>query len=57
MWKHNTTDVTGKHKTILHILQGYVLFFFFWPHCEASGILVPRPGIESVPPAMEGRES
>ena len=21
-------------------------FFFFWPHCVARGILVPRPGIE-----------
>ena len=30
MWKHNTTDVTGQHKTqkILHNLQGYVPFFF-----------------------------
>ena len=27
--------------------------FFFWPHCAACGILVPRPGIEPVPPAVE----
>ena len=25
------------------------LLFFFWPHCEACGILVPRPGIEPGP--------
>ena len=27
--------------------------FFFWPHCAACGILVPRPGIEPVPRAVE----
>ena len=25
----------------------------FWPHCAACGILVPQPGIEPVPPAVE----
>ena len=31
------------------------LFFssIFWLHLEAQRILVPRPGIESVPPAVE----
>ena len=29
------------------------LFFFFWPHLTACGILVPRPGIEPMPPAVE----
>jgi len=30
-------------------------FFFLtlWPHCEACGILVPQPGVEPVPPAVE----
>lgn len=27
---------------------------FFWVCCEASRILVPQPGIETVPPAVEG---
>ena len=27
-------------------------FFFFWPLCEACGILVPQPGIEPAPPAV-----
>ena len=27
--------------------------FFFWPHGAACGILVPRPGMERVPPALE----
>ena len=30
-------------------------FFMFWPHCTAYEILVPRPGIESVPLAVEER--
>ena len=32
-----------------YILDG----FFFWSHCTACRILVPRPGIETVPPAVE----
>ena len=28
-------------------------FFFFWSPHVASGILVPQPGIEPVPPAVE----
>ena len=27
----------------------FFLFFFFWPHCVACGILVPQPGIKPVP--------
>ena len=27
-------------------------FFFFWPRRAACGILVPRPGIEPMPPAL-----
>ena len=27
-------------------------FFFFWPHWVACRVLVPRPGIEPVPPAL-----
>ena len=29
-----------------------LFFFFFWP-CVACGILVPRPGIKPIPPAVE----
>ena len=32
-----------------------MLFFFFWPSHMACGILVPRPGIEPTPPAVEER--
>ena len=28
-------------------------FFFFGPRCVAYGILVPRPGIEPMAPAVE----
>ena len=29
--------------------------FFFWPHHMVGGILVPWPGIELVPPAVEAQ--
>ena len=32
-------------------------FFFFLLHLEACGILVPWPGIEPVPPAVEAQSS
>ena len=28
-------------------------FLCFWLHCTACGILVPQPGIEPTPPALE----
>jgi len=28
-------------------------FFLFWPHHAACGILVPQPGVEPAPPALE----
>ena len=31
----------------------HCFFFFFWPHSVTWGILVPRPGIEPAPPALE----
>ena len=30
-----------------------LLFLLLWPCCAACGILVPQPGIEPTPPAME----
>ena len=30
-------------------------FLFFWPYCTACGILVPQPGTEPVPPAVEAQ--
>ena len=30
-------------------------FLFFWLHCAACGILVPRPGIEPGPSAVKAR--
>ena len=32
---------------------GPFFFFFFRPFCTAHGILVPQPGIEPAPPAVE----
>ena len=31
----------------------FVCLFVFWPYCLACGILVPQPGINPVPPALE----
>ena len=31
------------------------LFFYFWLHHAACGILIPRPGTEPMPPAVEVR--
>ena len=36
----------------------FVWFFFcfcFLLHCTACGILVPQPGMEPTPPALEGQ--
>ena len=35
--------------------EGRDFFFSFWPRCSACGILVPQPGIEPVPPAVEAQ--
>ena len=45
-----------KDETSAHIKQmGLKIVFwgFFWPHCTACRILVPGPGIEPTPPAVE----
>ena len=42
-WDHDTRFAT------------YFSFLFFWPHCVVHGILVPRPGIEPMPPAVEAQ--
>ena len=31
----------------------FPFFFFFWPYHTAGGILVPQPGIQTAPPALE----
>ena len=38
---------------IICVLSNY--FFFFWTHCIACGILVPRPGVEPMFSAMEAQ--
>ena len=37
----------------IFILFYFTLLFCFWPHRVACGILVPSPGIEPGPPAVE----
>ena len=38
---------------LLEIKYYLVFLFNFWLHCMACRILVPRPGIEPTPPAVE----
>lgn len=33
--------------------MGFIFLFTFWPNHEVCGILVPKTGIEAVPPALE----
>ena len=33
----------------------FFYFYFFWTHSMARGILVPLPGIEPAPPAVEAQ--
>ena len=43
-------------RSALLALLGHVFLlfsFFFWLCCMACGILVPQPGIEPMPPAVE----
>ena len=35
------------------VLFCFVLFCFFWPYHSTCGILVPRSGVELMPPAVE----
>ena len=41
--------------TIFHLLGDLFIYLFtsYWLHCTTCGILVPRPGIEPMPPALE----
>ena len=50
--KEKTTYYTHVQWTWYTISQFYFVLFF-WPCCVACGILVPWPGIEPVPPALE----
>ena len=35
-------------------LPGFIfIYYYFWPSSEACGILIPQPGMEPAPPAME----
>ena len=36
-------------------MHSFQLFGFFWLGLPACGILVPQPGIEPVPPAVEAQ--
>ena len=40
---------------LIQIVFFFTNFFFFWLCFTARGILVPQPGIEPVPPAVEAR--
>ena len=44
-------------KSLLHLLQYCFCFMFWFFGQEACGILAPRPGVETTPPASEGEIS
>ena len=46
------TQEIGDYAAIMKESNTYSKFFFFWPHHAACGILIPRPGMEPVPPAV-----
>ena len=48
----NLKGLPYKMLLIIHDEEGF-FFFFFLPRPAACGILVPRPGIEPAPPAVE----
>ena len=52
MYVH-TKPCTATFTTVFSILAKMCLVCFVGAHCEACGILVPRPGIEHMPPALE----
>ena len=47
-------DVDHFLKSLLNMLQYCFCFMFWFFGPEACGILAPQPGIELVPPALEG---
>ena len=44
-----------KHFRWFYFLMFIIIYFIFWLCCAACGILVPQPGIEPTPPAVEVR--
>ena len=51
------TIASGRDYLMLDFKKNFNIFmylFIFWPHLVACGILVPQPGIEPSPPAVEG---
>ena len=44
------------HLVILHIYLSLLppcIYYFYWPHCAACGILVPQPGAKPTPSAVK----
>ena len=48
---HNGSAIFSQNLTVVFLLSFF--FFFFWLRYAACGILVPRPGIEPMAPAVE----
>ena len=50
------TKTAGRRPVLPDLLLLFLFFSLtFWPHSMACRILVPRPGIESVPPGVEAQ--
>ena len=48
-------DIVRRYFYFIYLVFYFILLFYFifWPLSAACGILVPRPGIEPTPPALE----
>ena len=55
VWKLSALCFPGVAPQTLILLTVIILLLFFWPRRAACRILVPRPGIEPVAPAVEAR--
>ena len=53
--RQNSSVVKSKASCLSETAQIVGFFFFFWSHCAACGILVPQPGTEPAPPALEAQ--
>ena len=56
-WLEQRVDVLRVNEVIRGSHGRLLKKIFFWLHTEVGGTLVPQPGVEPVPPALEGRVS
>ena len=53
--QHNVNNALGVCNVVVLVLIYVCLFVCFWPHLAVLGILVPPPGVELMPLAVEAQ--